>query len=153
MQKLSALSAHIAALPGIARDNMESFADLGKLVPTGKDLGNGLEIGRFRYDAVIGIEQCPAALASLLLSSVMVWLAANDPDRDLLGLTDPEVDVTIYDEQHVFVQLNVEFDEALSLVPDPAGDILWDEQRWRVSDIGIDVAETLEKLDKKDGTV
>jgi hypothetical protein len=151
MQKLSALSAHIAALPGIARDNMEAFADLGKLVPTGKDLGNGIEIGRFKYDAVIGIEQCPAVLASLLLSSVMVWLAVNDPDRDLLGLTDPEVDVTIHDEQYVYVQLNIEFDEALGLVPDTSGDILWDGRRWSVSDIGIDVAEVLEKLDKKDG--
>lgn len=147
MQKLSGLAKHLESLPGISRDRMEAFADLGKLCPTGKDLGHGLEIGRFRYDAVISIERCPAALATLLLSVLLIWLAENDPDRDLLGLGDADVDVTLEDEQTVFVQITVEFDESLSIVKDPAGPITWEGEQWRVDDVPVDVAETLDKLE------
>jgi hypothetical protein len=148
MEKLTLLAKHIESLPGIARDQMEAFADLGKLVPTGKDLGHGLEVGRFKYDAVISIERCPAVIASLLLSSLLVWLAVNDPDRDLQGLADPDIDVTLGDEQTVFVQLTVEFDEPLAIVEDTTGPISFDGKQWRVASVAIDVAENLDSLEK-----
>ncbi|MBU0969672.1 MAG: phage tail protein [Proteobacteria bacterium] len=149
MRKLSNLAKHIEALPGISRDQMEAFADLGKLCPSGKDLGNGLEIGRFKYDAVISIERCPARLATLLLAVLVVWLTENDPDRDLLGLGDPDIDVTLEDEQTVFVQITVEFDESLSIVPDKDGPITWDGKQWRVDEVPVDVAEDLEKMENR----
>lgn len=148
MKKLSKLARHLESLPGITRDQMEAFADLGKLVPTGRDLGIGLEVGRFKYDAVISIERCPASLAPLLLSSLLVWLEENDPDRDRFDLADPDVDVTIEDEQSVFIQITVEFDEALTIVADPDGLISYDDKQWRVDDVSIDVAETLDSLEK-----
>lgn len=149
MRKLSDLAKHIEALPGIARDQMEAFADLGKLCPSGKDLGKGLEIGRFKYDAVISIERCPATLATLLLSVLLIWLAVNDPDRDLLELGDPDIDVTLEDEQTVSVQISVEFDESLSIVEDPEGPITWDGKQWRVDEVPVDVAQTLDKLEDR----
>jgi hypothetical protein len=148
MEKLKQLAKHIESLPGIARDQMEAFADLGKLVPTGRDLGNGLEVGRFRYDAVISIERCPARIAALLLSSLLVWLAVNDPDRELHELADPDIDVTLEDEQTVFVQLTVEFNEALAIVEDPAGLIAYDGRQWSVAEVPIDVAEILDSMEK-----
>ena len=148
MKLLMALAAHFETLPGIARDQMEAFADLGKLVPTGKDMGNGLEIGRFKYDAVISIERCPARLASLLLSVLLVWLATNDPDRDLRDLPDPDVDVALEDEQTVSVEISVQFDEGLAIVEDATGPIVWNGKRWQVDDVGIDIAEALERMEK-----
>jgi hypothetical protein len=149
MKKLTGLARHLESLPGIARDQMEAFADLGKLKPTGKDLGKGLEIGRFRYDAVISIERCPAELATLLLSVLLIWLAENDPDRDLLELEDPDVDVTLEDEQTVSVQISVEFDETLTIVPAPDGPITWNGEQWRVDEVPVDMAENLEKLENR----
>lgn len=146
MKKLSALTAHLVALPGITRDQMEAFADQGKLIPTGRDLGNGLEVGRFRYDAVISMERCPSVLAEQLLSTLLIWLAVNDPDRDLMGLADPEVDVSLSDEQAVDVQISVEFDEALTIVPDPDGPVAYDGRMWRVADVVPDVAASLAGL-------
>jgi len=104
---------------------MESFADLGRLTTTGQDLGKGFEIDRFKYDAVIDIHRCPAKVASLLLATLLVWLAENDPDRETNGLDAPEVDVTIEDEQTVFVQITVEFKESIYIVQDPEGPISW----------------------------
>jgi len=143
---MSALARHIEALPGISRDRMDAFADLGKLVPTGRNLGEGFEIGRFKYDAVIDIDRCPAAIAPLLLAYLIVWLADNDPGRDKLGLEDPDVDVTLEDEQTVYVQITVEFNEALTIVPDAAGQISWDGQTWSVDDVPVNVATTLSKI-------
>ncbi len=146
MKLLSALARHLEALPGISRDRMDAFADLGKLVPTGEDLGEGFEIGRFKYDAVIEIDRCPAAIAPLLLAYLIVWLAETDPDRDERGLEDPDVDVTLEDEQTVHVQITVEFNEALTIVPDAEGQISWDGQTWSVEDVPVNVATTLSKI-------
>ncbi len=147
MKLLQGLSKHIRSLPGIGRDQMQSFVDLGKLNPSGKDLGHGLEVGRFRYDAVIDIERCPARIAPLLLAGVMVWLGENDPDREELELDDPDVDVTLEGEQHVFVQITVVFDEALTIIEDPDGLISYDDKTWTVADVPVDVAEELDKLE------
>lgn len=147
MRLLNALTKYFESLPGIGRDQMEAFADLGKLSPSGKDLGHGLEIGRFKYDAVISIERCLASLGPLLLAGLIVWLAENDPDRDSLALSDPDVDVTLEDEQTVSVQITVEFDEGIFIVEDPDGPITGDGKQWRVDDVPIDLAETLNKMD------
>lgn len=143
MRKLSALSVYLLALPGIIRDQMTAFVDQGKLSLIGKDLGEGFEIGRFRYDAVISIDRCPAELAELLLSFLVVWLGENDKERDEMGLVDPDVDISFSDDNTVDVEISVEFDEALVIVPDPEGPVSFKGQMWRVDDAGIDVAENL----------
>ncbi|MCP3941007.1 MAG: phage tail protein [Desulfobacteraceae bacterium] len=147
MKKLSTLARHLLRLPGVNRDKIEAFADLGKLSLCATDLGQGFEIGKFRYDAVFSIERFPAAQAQLLLAVLAVWIAENDPGRDLLNLNDPDVDVTLEDEQTAFVQISIEFEEPLSIVPDPAGPITWEGQQWRVDDVPIDVADTVDKLE------
>ncbi|WP_300674099.1 phage tail protein [Desulfoluna sp.] len=147
MKKLSALAAHLLALPGITRDQMTAFADQGKLSLTGKDLGHGLEVGRFRYDAVISIDRCPSSIAELLLSFLVVWLAKNDVERFVQGLADPDVDVSLSDDNTVDVEISVEFDEALVIVPDPEGPLAFEGAQWRVDDAGINVAESLAGLE------
>ena len=147
MKKLSGLAAHLLTLPGITRDQMEAFADQGKLSLTGKDLGHGLEVGRFRYDAVISIERCPGSIAELLLSCIVVWLNKYDAERFDLDLPDPDVDVSLSDEQTVDVEIGVEFDEPLVIVPDPEGPLAFEGAQWRVGDAGINVAENLAGLE------
>ena len=149
MKKLSALSKHLEALPGIGRDQMEAFVDLGKLHPTGTDLGHGIEVGRFRYDAVISIERCPATLAEMLLSVLLIWLGDNDPNRDHIGLNAPDVDVSLEDEQTVSVQITVDFDEGFTIVPDPKGPIFYEDKQWRIDDVPIDVAEELQRMENR----
>jgi len=143
MKKFSALSKKLLSLPGVARDNMDSFIDLGKLNPTGRDRGTGFEIGRFKYDAVISIERFPAKLAEMLLSVLLIWISENDPERDELGLSEPDIDITPEDEGSVTVEISIEFDEALTIIRDSSGSIEYDGALWSVGDIEINVAENL----------
>lgn len=149
MKKLSALSRHLLSLPGIGRDQVEAFADMGTLKLTCRDLGHGLEIGRFQYDAVISMERFPARLSPLLLADLLIWLGENDPDRDRLDLSDPDIDVTLEDEQTVFVQITITFDEPICIVPDPAGPLFFEGQNWRVDDVPMDTAEVLDRMEKR----
>jgi hypothetical protein len=142
MKLLTALAQYIESLPGITRDQIDAFADLGTLAPTGKDLSNGFEVGRFKYDAVIDIDRCPARIAPLLLAGLVLWLAKNDPERDEMGLEDPDIDVTLEDDQTVFVQITVAFKESVQIVEDENGLLEWDDKTWAVADIPIYVAES-----------
>ncbi|SCY46057.1 phage tail protein [Desulfoluna spongiiphila] len=143
MKKLSALTSHMLTLSGITRDQVEAFTDQGRLISDGKDLGYGLQVGRFKYDAVISIDRCRAEIAEQLLSSLLIWLDANDPERDVLELAEPDVDVTPLDDQTVGVEIVVAFDEPLVIVPDPEGPLAYEGEQWRVGDAGVTVAETL----------
>ncbi len=150
MEKFSELTAHIVAiLPGVDRDQVDGFIDLGELTPTGEDLGHGLEVGTFTYDATISIENCPAEIAKLLLVALSLWLDNNDPDRDEQRLSDPEINITKEDNDTVYVQITVEFKESLQIVLDPEGRLDHDGQKWRVSNVPIDTAETIDKFEKK----
>ena len=53
MRKLTAISKHLQQVTGMQRERFFAFADQGTLLPTGRNLGNGVEVGVFKYDAVI----------------------------------------------------------------------------------------------------
>lgn len=151
MRKLQQLTAYLETLPGVNRDSMESYADLGRLIPSGVDFGNGYEVGIYRYDAVITMEDFPSQCGSLLLPALAVWLGENDPDRELIGLDDPEINIDTTDQETVFVQITCEFKESLQVVEDPSGTIIFNGSNWKVADVPIDVAETLNSLEKQNG--
>jgi hypothetical protein len=129
MRKLQALTKALQSA-GAASDATHAFADRGVLMPTGRDLGHGIEIGRFKYDAVIQLERYPDD-AYALLAFVTAWLQVHDPDRESQGLGDPDVD----------------FEEALELVPDESGPIEFDGKRWAVAPVPIDVADGLDAME------
>lgn len=151
MKKIQALTSYIESLPGVNRDSMESYADLGKLIPSGVDFGNGYEVGIFRYDAVISIENYPSKQGSLLLPALAVWLGENDAERDSLGLDEPEINIDTTDQENVFVQITVEFKESLQVIEDEKGPLFFNGKKWKVADVSIDVAETLDSMEKQDG--
>ncbi|WP_419174411.1 phage tail protein [Desulfosediminicola sp.] len=148
MEKFGQLTAFLESLDGVTRDQMESFVSIGRPKPTGRDLGQGFEIGRFQYDAVIGIDRFPAEIATTLIVLLIIWLWGNDPDREQLELEDPEIEITPLDDQTVFVEITVVFDESLFIVPDPQGTIPYDGQMWRISSVPVDVAESLDSMEK-----
>lgn len=142
MRKLQALTSFLLTSLNLPREKVDSFADQGGLIPSVTDLGHGLRLGMFKYEAVITIENFKGD-AALLLTSVLAWLMDNDPEREAQGLTDPEVDATELDAKHFDIELSVEFEEALEVVPDASGPLTFRGQLWRVSDVPIDVAEEL----------
>jgi hypothetical protein len=145
MKKLRALTTALLDA-GAADATVHSFADQGTLLPTGRDLGHGIEVGIFKYDGVIQIESYPDD-AYLLLAFVTAWLQDNDPERERQGLAEPDVDISPNDDRSADVELAVEFEEALQLVPYADGPITFDGRRWRVADVPIDVAEELANME------
>ncbi len=145
MRKLIALTAALKAA-GAADDSVHSFMDRGVTIPSGKDLGNGVELGILKYDAVIQIDNYPDD-AYLLLAFVEAWLQENDPDRENQGLADPEIDVDLNNKGDADVQFGIEFEESLQIVPDPDGPITYQGQPYKVADVPIDVAEKLDKME------
>lgn len=151
MRKLQALVAFLCQQTGIRREQVHAFVDQGVNRPTGKDLGHGVEIGRFRYDAVLQCERVPVECSELLLSLIISWLSDNDPERESFELSDPDVDVTINDMRTCDVDITVEFDEGLQIVPDPTGSIPFNGMMWRVANVPVDVAEALDDFSGEAG--
>lgn len=146
MRKLTAISRHLQRVTGLQRERFFAFADQGTLIPTGRDLGHGVEVGIIKYDAVIQIERYPGD-AHHLLSVISAWLADNDACREDNGLVDPEVDISLNDDATADVDLSIEFEERLEIVPQDDGVIEFNGRTWAVADVPVDVAEAVDGMD------
>lgn len=143
MRKLQLLVGHILKATGIRRENVAAFMDQGALELTGRNLGHGVEVCILKYDGVINIERSDYDGLSLL-ALVSGWLADHDDDRS--GLEDPEVNATVNDLATTDVQIAVEFQERIEIVPDDSGPIAFSGRRWRVAPVVVDVAERVEGM-------
>ncbi|KAF1074521.1 phage tail protein [Halodesulfovibrio sp. MK-HDV] len=148
MKKLTALTSFLLQAANLTKEQVLSVADRGETIPTGRDLGHGVELGVFKYDALIQVEAFNGSSSELLLL-VMSWLHDHDKDRDHVGLADPEVDASLNDDFTADVDLAIEFEEPLQMVPDEQGPILFNGRKWRVADVPVDVAEELAGMDGK----
>lgn len=156
MRKIVALVEHLLAASGLRREQCNAFADQGQLLPTGRDMGpvfvpdvNGvpvprrqLEIGIWKYEAVINLERYPFD-GPTLLALVLAWLAEHDQDRQDQELKDPELTITLNDADSSDVEISLDFEEALAVVEDPAGPISFEGVRWALAPVVITPAEEL----------
>jgi len=151
VRKIKALVAHLAEVTGLPHEHIHAYMDKGELLPTGRDLGvivpdddgarlRQIEIGVWKYDAVVQIERY-AGDGPTLAAVILGWVSDNDGDRD--GLLDPEVDAEINDRDTADIEIACEFQERLTLVEDPAGDIPYAGTRWRVDEPEITAAESV----------
>lgn len=156
MRKIAALVEHLLATSGLPREQCSAFADQGQLLLTGSDMGpvfvpgeagvpverRQLELGQWKYEAVINLERYPYD-GSTLLALVLAWLAQNDPQRREQDLRDPELTVALNDADTADVEISLDFEEALAVVEDPTGPIDFDGLRWSLAPVVITAAETL----------
>jgi len=140
MKKMQALTAFLVETLNIPREHLSVWADRIRKTPVSKDLGHGVEIARLRYDMVFQVERLPESDSHDFLALVMAWLCDHDAEREDQALVDPEVTVLLNDEDTADVDLSVEFDEGLQIVPDENGTIPYQGKKWRVADVPIDVA-------------
>jgi len=149
MKKLKALTKALQAA-GAFKDSDFSAVDQGSCIFTGKDLGHGIEVARLKYDALIQIENLPNKDAYSLLAFIPAWLDDFDRERFEDGLADPDIDVALNGDGTADVELLIEFEEGLQLIPDDNGDIIYQGKRWSVADVPIDVAESVDKVAKQE---
>ena len=132
LEKMKALAGFLLQQNLFAAENLDYWMENGSNEYTGKKVGNGYLISRFRYDAVFSIERYSKS-ADLLLVLLSVWLMENDCGRSDLELPMPEVDVTPLDDYTVDLEIKVAFDECISIVPDDDGIILYRGARYNVA--------------------
>ncbi|GFM37739.1 phage tail protein [Desulfovibrio psychrotolerans] len=146
MRKLQALTMFLIQATGLPRSVFNAYVDSGDLIPTGKEMGNGFEVARFRYEASIDVYQYPGD-GHHLLALVMAWLVERDTDREQQGLPDPKLVVAMLDADSADVEIAVSFEEPIELVADPAGRIPYAGKMWSVTDVPVDVADAVHGMD------
>lgn len=157
MRKLAALVQHILQVTGLPPENLFAFADQGDLYPMGRERAPlrpepgeagepraQVELGIFRYDGVVQIERYPgsgAAFAAL----ISTWLADCDPERN--GLDDPSLNITLnVTGGDCDLDLAVEFEERLTAIEDPDGNIPFNGKLWSIAPLEITPVEELAAL-------
>jgi len=153
MHKITALVAHLKEVTRLPREQITAFADKGNLAPTGRHLGEGengeqIEIGIWKYDAVIQLERY-AGDGQTLLAVILGWLADNDDDRN--GLADPELDVEINDAKTCDVDIACEFEERITVIEDASGPIVFNGKHWRIAEPNITEAEAVAGMEGSRG--
>ncbi|WP_419787321.1 phage tail protein [Pseudodesulfovibrio sp.] len=134
---------------GAFKDSDYSALDQGAYICTGRDLGLGIEVARLKYDARILIENMPDRDADSLLAFIPAWLSENDLDRSRLNLNDPDIDVALNGDGTADVDITIEFDEGLYLIPDEDGQIIYNGKPYVVGQVTINVAEGVYEVAKR----
>ena len=159
MRKFTTLVKYLLEASGLPREQCSAFADQGDLLLTGRDMGpvylpdaaglsaprRQLEIGVWKYEAVINLERYPYD-GPTLLSLVLAWLAQHDAERAAQGLEDPKVTVTLNEADTADVEIDIYFEEPLAVVEDAAGPIAFEGLRWSLAPTVITPAEALAGL-------
>ncbi|WP_027721213.1 phage tail protein [Maridesulfovibrio zosterae] len=142
MKLFKNFSEFLLNVSGVQPEQLEGCTDSGELEFSGKDLGNCMEIGRFRYEGVFTVVNFQGDI-NLLLSQIIAWLDDNDTERSNLNLPDPELVISLLENDSVKVELSVFFEEPLIVVPDVGGPIIWNGRKWAVSELDVDIATEL----------
>ena len=130
--KMQALATFLLQQNLFAAEQFDYWMEIGTSDYTGKKVGNGYLICRFRYEATFSVERYSQS-ADLFLVLLNVWLMENDCSRNELELPMPEVDVTPLDDTTVDLEVKVTFDEGITIVPDDNGLILYRGNRYSVA--------------------
>ena len=146
MRLLQNLSRHLLSNTRLKRENIHSFADNGELIISGMDMGHGIEVARFKYDAVINLERFHGS-GQDIIAIVTGWLIDHDPDREAFKLGDPEFNVEINGNDSADVEIVIEFNESIQIIEDDKGPVQAWGKRWRVSDVPIDTATALVNME------
>lgn len=118
--------ANYLTLKGVAGEceRFDYFAGLNQLLPCFSDLGDDQHlVARVRYPAVFYIERYSAP-AELIFALVNIWLCTHDGDRERDGLPAPTFlpeQINEGDASFVNMEIEVEFQEDITIVPDENG--------------------------------
>jgi len=132
-----------AALPQKCRADLESWMENGSLQICPIDMGLGVNVARLQYDALFLIERLPFRVVdpAIILAVVAAWLQDYDTDREMMNLPDPSYAVVQNDDNTADLEISIQFSEPLRLVPDEAGPVPYQGQRYRVASYEIWIAE------------
>ncbi|WP_279145963.1 phage tail protein [Photobacterium carnosum] len=135
-------------LGSTGKDLFDCVITKGTFVPSFKDMGDGIIVGRFDYEAVFMFEALPAGKLDprILMASTATWLLENDTERQGLKLPPPKIDIDAYSNDGGPVsdmEITLEFSEPITMKETAAnmGDVFYNGKWWGIAPYVIHVAE------------
>ncbi|WP_181317368.1 phage tail protein [Photobacterium phosphoreum] len=135
-------------LGSTGKDLFDCVITGGKFIPSFKDMGDGIIVGRFEYEAVFMFEALPVADIDprILMATTATWLLENDTERQGLQLPPPKIEVDAYStgaESVSDMEITLMFSEPITMKETSAdiGDVFYNNTWWGIAPYVIHVAE------------
>ncbi|ABN60806.1 phage tail protein [Shewanella baltica] len=142
--------------PYVKANNIDAWQERGTLILSSEDLGQGgYQVAKWKHNAVIAIEQFPHTKfnAYNLLAMLPSFLLDSGWPRDEHGLADPELDIEVVSKDHAMVLIELELIDDIDLIPDDNGPVLFNGERYRVSLVPVDYAESVDLQTRPEGAL
>lgn len=148
MSMLQKLALHLLDIlsPGVKANDIDAWQTDGRLHIIQDDMGEGLNLAKWQYNAVIAIERLPHTKFNpyIILAILAAWLADNEWPKDEFSLADPTIDIDIISDDHTQIMINIELIEDLQIVEDKDGLIPYMGKQYRLENVPINWAEQVE---------
>lgn len=131
--------------PYVTANSIDAWQEGGTLILSGEDLGTGYQVAKWKYNAVIAIENFPHLKVAPynLLAMLAAFLLDSEWPRDELGLKDPLLDLDPISKDNTMVMIEIELVDNIDLFQDDNGPVLYNGNRYRVASVPVNVAETV----------
>jgi hypothetical protein len=145
-RKIADLRHYLVDLNLVAVEQIDSFVDEPKIIPSGQIISNGIEqsivLYEYEYEASFFIERYPFKRhpPERLFGHVSAWLIVNDGDREQIAT--PTINVDVNDDSTADIEITISFREDVTAIEDAEGEFLIGSKRYRLEDALIDTAET-----------
>ncbi|WP_445946373.1 phage tail protein [Shewanella sp.] len=137
--------------PLVKANDLDAWQENGTLMLSGEDKGNGgYQVAKWKHNAVIALERFPHRRVNpySLLAMVAAFLIDSDWARDEYGLEDPQLDIDVVSKDHATVLIELQLLDDIDLIPDSTGPVQFNGQRFRVSLVPLNIAETVDVQQK-----
>ncbi|UWZ92176.1 phage tail protein [[Pasteurella] aerogenes] len=137
----------LTKLPKRYHKHFYSWMEDGKLINQGSKLTyNGIEVAHIRYKAVLWFDQFPFTEidATLLMSLIQVWLNENDLLRDTLDFHETDFELEILDEKTADLIFMIDFQEPITAMRDPQGELSIEGENYRLDEIDVYCAQQID---------
>jgi hypothetical protein len=137
--------------PLVKTNDIDAWQENGTLMLSGEDKGNGgYQVAKWKHNAVIALERFPHRRVNpySLLAMVAAFLIDSNWARDEYGLEDPQLDIDVVSKDHATVLIELQLLDDIDLIPDANGPVLFNGQRFRVSLVPLDIAESVDVQQK-----
>lgn len=132
--------------PYVTANSIDAWQEGGTLILNGEDLGAGYRVAKWKHNAVVVIENFPHRKVAPynLLAMLAAFLLDSGWPRDEFGLSDPTLDIDIISKDNATVIIELELLDDIDLIPDEAGPVLFNSERYSVATVPVNVAEDVD---------